>query len=521
MAVLGGSDALGVHGVIVMLFAGGLLCAVMSSFFEPEPTEDREAVLLRRSDQGRHRAFDGLGRLRDVHGRLGGSAACLAGSRVRRRLVELRPPSSDAHDGRDLRLRRQRADRDLLPRRPAHLPGAPRRAAQPLVRAVRLQPFLRARRLGLSDGGHPVQGVRRGRMVRRHLAGHRLGHLLPALHQDDRAAEGTAHLRRQLVLHGVHPGRRDPSHRQQPRGSGLLGPCQELHHLARRAGRDGAVVVRAQRGGLLPDGRLPRDALLLPARPGAAADLFLPAVDPELLGHHLLLHVGGFAPPALHGPAALGADARHDVLGDAAGAVLGVGGQRAADAQRRMAPRAGRRHAALHDGRRGLLRALDLRGLVSRHPAGELAVALHGLDGRPRPCRSFGVGRADHLRLDLHAGSQPLEARAHVLGGPGRGPFLARDRGNAHLRLRDVELRHHPGADVADLHRGRDARLFVRRLAGGDVSLLHRPRLRRPALPAGRGRRLLQHLDDGPVRDRSLRRARADMPVVPAAVPGE
>ena len=43
MAVLGRSDALGVHGVIVMLFAGGLLCAVMSSFFEPEPTEDREA----------------------------------------------------------------------------------------------------------------------------------------------------------------------------------------------------------------------------------------------------------------------------------------------------------------------------------------------------------------------------------------------------------------------------------------------------------------------------------------------
>jgi cytochrome c oxidase cbb3-type subunit I/II len=32
-----------------------------------------------------------------------------------------------------------------------------------------------------------------------------------------------------------------------------------------------------------------------------------------------------------------------------------------------------------------------------------------------------------------------------------------------HLRLRDVELRHHPGADVADLQRGRHARLFLRR----------------------------------------------------------
>ena len=43
MAALGRSDALGVHGVIVMLFAAGLLYAVMSSFYEPEPTEVREA----------------------------------------------------------------------------------------------------------------------------------------------------------------------------------------------------------------------------------------------------------------------------------------------------------------------------------------------------------------------------------------------------------------------------------------------------------------------------------------------
>ena len=58
------------------------------------------------------------------------------------------------------------------------------------------------------------------------------------------------------------------------------------------------------------------------------------------------------------------------------------------------------------------------------------------------------------------------------------------------------------------------ARLFVRRFAGGDVPLLHRARLRRPAVPARRGGRLLQHLDDGPRQCRSRRRARADMPVV-------
>ena len=62
------------------------------------------------------------------------------------------------------------------------------------------------------------------------------------------------------------------------------------------------------------------------------ADLFLPAVDHQLLGHHLLLHVGRLASPALHGAAALGADARHDLLGHAARAVLGLGRQRAADA---------------------------------------------------------------------------------------------------------------------------------------------------------------------------------------------
>ena len=79
-------------------------------------------------------------------------------------------------------------------------------------------------------------------------------------------------------------------------------------------------------------------------------------VDHQLLGHHLHVHVGGLAPPALHGAAAMGADARHDLLADAAGAVLGVGRQRAAHAQRRLGQGARRRHAALHDGGGGVLR---------------------------------------------------------------------------------------------------------------------------------------------------------------------
>ena len=95
--------------------------------------------------------------------------------------------------------------------------------------------------------------------------------------------------------------------------------------------------------------------------------------------------------------------------------------------------------------------------------------------------------------------------------------LLARGRRHRHLRLRDVELRHHPGADVADLQRERHARLFLRRLAGRDAPLLHRARLRRPALPDRRDRRLLQHLDDDPDRRRAAPEPR---PIVPIACLG-
>ena len=43
MAVLGRADPLGVHGLIVMIFAGGLLATVLSGFYDPQPEDDREA----------------------------------------------------------------------------------------------------------------------------------------------------------------------------------------------------------------------------------------------------------------------------------------------------------------------------------------------------------------------------------------------------------------------------------------------------------------------------------------------
>ncbi len=51
------------------------------------------------------------------------------------------------------------------------------------------------------------------------------------------------------------------------------GLFKSYSHLRRRAGRVHAVVVRAQRGGLLPDDAVPRADVLLPAQGGRAAGL--------------------------------------------------------------------------------------------------------------------------------------------------------------------------------------------------------------------------------------------------------
>src|SRR5262245_34939894 len=136
------------------------------------------------------------------------------------------------------------------------------------------------------------------------------------------------------------------------------------------------MFVRLQRCGLLPYLGLPQHDVLLPADAIGPADLLLPAVDHLVLGHHLFLHVGGVASPALHGAAAVGADARHDVLADAAGAILGLRRQRAADAERRLAQGPRRRNAALHDGRGGVLWPDHVRGIVHGDPRSQFALAL-------------------------------------------------------------------------------------------------------------------------------------------------
>ena len=136
----------------------------------------------------------------------------------------------------------------------------------------------------------------------------RLGRLRDRLLRHHRHPQGAPHLRRQLVLRLVHHRRRAAAHRQRRGDPGRLD--EELLGLRRRAGRDGAVVVRPQRGRLLPDRGLPRDDVLLHPEAGRAADLFVPALDRALLGADLHLHVGGPAPPALHRAARLGAVGR-------------------------------------------------------------------------------------------------------------------------------------------------------------------------------------------------------------------
>ena len=148
------------------------------------------------------------------------------------------------------------------------------------------------------------------------------------------AAHRAAHLRRQLVLSRLHPHHRGAASRQQRRDAGFAVLAEVLHRLVRRAGCDGAVVVRPQRGRLLPHRRLPRASCTTSSRSARPAGLFLSAVDHPLLVADLPLHLGRPASSALHGAARLGADARHDLLDHAVDAVLGRHDQRPHDAVR-------------------------------------------------------------------------------------------------------------------------------------------------------------------------------------------
>ena len=127
-----------------------------------------------------------------------------------------------AHQCRGVRLRRQRAVRDLLLRRAAHLP-----CAAVLRRACGLH------LLGLAGGDrrgghhaaardHHHQGVRRARMADRHFDYRGVGRLRDRVLRHARQAPREPHLRRQLVLRRVHPDHRPAARGQQRRAPGFV-----------------------------------------------------------------------------------------------------------------------------------------------------------------------------------------------------------------------------------------------------------------------------------------------------------
>ena len=124
MGVVGRSDLLGVQGFIVLAFSVGMAFVVMSDFYSPEPDPKR----LERYYDDPTKAGIVLAMIwavdSHVRRRLGRSAACLAGPHLRRGLGEFRAAAAGSHQRRHLRLRRQRADRHLLPRSAAHVARA-------------------------------------------------------------------------------------------------------------------------------------------------------------------------------------------------------------------------------------------------------------------------------------------------------------------------------------------------------------------------------------------------------------
>ena len=144
----------------------------------------------------------------------------------------------------------------------------------------------------------------------------------------------------------------------------------------------------------------------------------------------------GPAPPALHGAARLDAVARHGVLADPAGAVLGRHDQRHHDAvgclvqaARRPDPQVPRRLAVV-------LRHEHLRGPDDVDQDRQRAVALHRLDRRPRALRRAGLGRVHLHRLALLPAAADVRQDRDVVGQADHAALLDRDHRRRALHRR-------------------------------------------------------------------------------------
>jgi len=236
-------------------------------------------------------------------GRYGGGRvyrvpAGLAGTQLRHSMAELRTSASAAYQCRDLRFWWLGAVRDQLLRGATHLPDQAVHAQAGQPDFLGLATGYRRRCHQPASGLHPGQGIRRAGMASGLADCRDLGVLCHRVLRHYRYPQGQAHLCGQLVLRCFHSGRGPAAHRQQYFHPRRLD--EELLGLRRRAGRDGSVVVRAQRRGLLPDRRLPGHDVLLHPQAGGPSRVFVSPVDRALLGADLHVHVGGSSPPALH-----------------------------------------------------------------------------------------------------------------------------------------------------------------------------------------------------------------------------
>ncbi len=208
------------------------------------------------------------------------------------------------------------------------------------------------------------------------------------------------------------------------------------------------MVVRAQRGGLLPDHAAAGPDVLLHGQGGRAPRLLVPPVGGPLLVPDLPVHLGRTPPPAVHGPARLGPDPGHDLLGHAVGPQLGRHAQRSADPARRLGQAAHRpRHQVL---RRGgdLLRHEHLRRPPAEHQERQRPGPLHGLDHRSRARRRPGLERLHDLRYPLLDVAAAVRHQA-VEHPPGRGPLLGRHHRHPDVRGLHVGQRRQPGPVLA------------------------------------------------------------------------
>ena len=260
------------------------------------------------------------------------------------------------------------------------------------------------------------------------------------------------------------------------------------------------MVVRAQRGGVLPNHPNFGDHVLFHAEGGEPAGVLVPALDRAFLVVGVHLHLGGTAPSAQHRVAGVAAKPRHALLTDAVGTVLGRHAQRPAHPARRLGQIAQRPGYQILRRRCHLLRYGHLRRAADGHPLGQCLVPLHRLDDRSRPFRHSRLERVHGCGHVLLAGPAPLENPA-VVQGHGRHALLDRFGGCVALHRGDVVLGHFPRPDAQPIQARRcHAGLHVPPNARKHPALLYLPGHRRDPVPQWLRDAGFQHLENRALR---------------------